>query len=192
MRKKAAIELSMGTIVVLVIAMIMLVMGIVLVRTIFVGATASVNELNEKVKGEITKLFSEESSQLVVKLGSDRTARINADTEDFGIAIGARTKDGSTVDPAKLKYKLSLDESSPNNCYKELGGKATESLFGQMLDVPLEFDRFEGDTAFAIVQISIPKGTPLCSQKVYVDVTDSGQPLGREMFIVKIIRKGLF
>ena len=59
--KKAAIELSIGTVVIIVLAMTMLIMGVVLVRNIFSGATSSVDTLNDKVKGEITSLFSEET-----------------------------------------------------------------------------------------------------------------------------------
>jgi len=189
--KIAAMELSVGTAVVIVLAVTMLILGLVLVRNIFSGATESVSELNEKVKSEITNLFSESSSNLIIKLGSDRTARVKAGTEEFGIAIGARTKDGSTVDLNKLKYKLSLDTSTKENCYQELGMQKTQDLFLQKMDTNLEFDRFEGDTTFAIIQISIPEGTELCSQKVYIDIQDNGEPLGREMFILKVERKGL-
>ena len=51
MRKNrdGALELSIGTIVVIVIGMSMLVLGLVLVRTIFTGSTESVKVLNEGV-----------------------------------------------------------------------------------------------------------------------------------------------
>ena len=192
LNKKAAMELSMSTIVILVLAMTMLVLGLVLIRSIFRGATESINELNEKVMGEITRLLVDDSNKLVVNLGADRIARIKADTQNFGISFGAKTIDGSAVIAGRMKYKLSLDESSRDNCISNLGRKTTEDLFKQTMGANIEFDRFEGDTAYAIIQLDIPEATPLCSQKVYIDVTDNNQPVGRETFIIQIERAGFF
>jgi hypothetical protein len=191
MEKKGAMELSIGTIVVIVLAMAMLILGLVLVRTIFKGATESVNDLSDKVKGEITNLFVDESSKIVVKLGADKTARIKAGTENFGVGIGAKTSDGSAA-TGELQYKLSLDESARENCLSILKAKKTEELFTQKLGSFSQFDQFQGDTAFAIIQMSIPEGTTLCTQKVYVDVKDGEDTIGREVFIIEVIRKGIF
>ncbi len=189
-QKKAAIEMSMSTIVVLVLAMSMLILGLVLVRTIFKTATNSVNELDNKVRAEITNLFVDESNKVIVKLGSDYTARITAGTTNFGVAIGAKTLSGSPATKS-LKFTLSFDTNS-NNCYKLLKASGMKTLFKQTVGTAYEFDKFEGDEAFAIIQIDIPEGTPLCSQKVYVDVKDGGEVVGRTVFIVDIIRKGFF
>ena len=118
--KKGAMELSMSTIVILVLAMTMLILGLVLVRSIFKGATSSVNDINEKVKGEISGLFVDESSKIIINLGADRIARVQADTDNFGVSFGAKTLDGSAVVPKRMKYKLSLDDTSNGNCIDEL------------------------------------------------------------------------
>lgn len=55
--KKAAIELSIGTIVIIVISLTMLILGIVLVRSIMCGAIGLTGDLNSRVKGEVNKLF---------------------------------------------------------------------------------------------------------------------------------------
>ena len=104
--KKGAMELSMSTIVILVLAMTMLILGLVLVRSIFKGATSSVNDINEKVKGEISGLFVDESSKIIINLGADRIARVQADTDNFGVSFGAKTLDGSAVVPKRMKYIL--------------------------------------------------------------------------------------
>lgn len=189
--KEGAIELSMGTIVVLVLAMSMLILGLVLVRSIFRTATNSVNELDQKVRTEITNLFVDESSKVVVKLGSDRTARITAGNTNFGIGIGAKTLSGGPA-TKELKYKLTIDDSARENCYKILGRNGVKKLFKQNLDTYAEFDGFEGDAAYAIVQVTIPEGTALCQQKVYVDVKDGDGGVGRTFFIIDIVRKGFF
>jgi hypothetical protein len=190
--KKAALELSIGTIVILVIGMSMLILGLVLVRTIFKSATGSVNILDDRVKGEITNLFADENQKIIVKLGGDLTAKIAADTKNFGIAFGARTLDGNTVDTTTFRYKLTLDDKAQENCVKAMGETAVSRLISQELDTFQTFDTAEGDTAFALVQISIPDGTELCSQKVFVDVKDGDKTVGRGMFIFQVVRKGLF
>jgi len=190
--KKAAMELSMSTIVILVLAMSMLILGLVLVRGIFRSATTTVDELDDKVKAEITNLFVDEGKKIVVKLGADRTAKIKADGETVNIAFGAKTIDGSGVDIKSLKYKLSLDDSARENCYSILKRKKVEEFIGQRTDTWLQFDRFEGDTAYALVEIQIPEGTTLCSQKVFIDVKDGQEQVGRELFKIEILRKGFF
>ena len=57
MRKKGAMELSIGTIVVIVIAITMLILGIVFVRSVMCGALGLTGDLNNRVKGEINDLF---------------------------------------------------------------------------------------------------------------------------------------
>jgi len=189
--RKAAIEMSMSTIVVLVLAMSMLILGLVLVRSIFRTATNSVNELDQKVRTEITNLFVDETSKVVVKLGSDRTARITAGTTNFGIGIGAKTLSGGPA-TKDLKYKMTVDDGARENCYKVLGRNEVKKLFKQNLDTYSSFDGFEGDTAFAIIQVDVPEGTALCQQKVFVDVKDGDATVGRTFFIIDITRKGFF
>lgn len=189
--KKAAMELSMSTIVILVLAMTMLILGLTLVRTIFTGATNSVDELNAKTRAEITKLFTDEDAKVVVKLGSDRTARVKAGTENFGIGIGGKTNDGSPA-ARDLKYTLSLSERERENCLRLIGRNKVEGFIAQRMNTPLEFDRSEGDTAFAIIQVSIPEGTQLCTQKVDFEVKQGTDIVGTESFIIQIQRKGFF
>jgi len=57
MRKKAALELSIGTIVVIVIAVTLLILGMAFVRKIMCGAIGLTGDLNSKIKGEINRLF---------------------------------------------------------------------------------------------------------------------------------------
>lgn len=190
--KKAALELSIGTIVILVLAMSMLILGLVLVRTIFKGATETVNILEEKVQAEITNLFVEEDANIVVKLGADKVARVRADGKRINIAFGAKTIDGSTIDINEFKYRISLDTGARENCITELGERKVEEFISQKINTRLKFDDFQGDAAFASIEVKIPEGTKICSQKVFIDVEDRGQELGRASLIIEIISKGFF
>lgn len=196
--KKAAFELSITTMIVIVLAVVMLIMGLILIRNIFGGATESIDTLSEKTRAEINKIFTDENKKIVVFLGQDKTAKIKAGTENFGIAIGAKSVTGSKVeDYSDLQYKLMLDDATRENCFNTIGQSQTTSLFKQNLDEWLNFDAFQGDSAQAIVQMGIPEGTTLCTQKVNILVRDrsvntEGEIVGGDFFIVQIIRKGVF
>jgi len=192
--KRAALELSIGTIVILVLAMSMLILGLILVRTIFKSATASVDSLDDKVQASIVDMFTDEADNIVVKLGKGKTARIKADNKKIGVAFGAKTLDGDPVDPRTFKYKLELDTSARENCVTEVRGRerAVEEFLMQSVGTRLRFDEINQDTAFAIVEIRIPEGTPLCSQKVYMEVYEDQELVGSSFFIIDVIRKGFF
>ncbi len=188
--RTAALELSIGTIVVVVLGMTMLILGLILIKNIFSISTKSVNILDEKITREVTALFTDDQEEVVVRLGPDHTAKIKPGTDSFGIAIGAKTPDGSPTNRARLQYKLVLDQGSDNNCVKKLGLSQTQSLFITSLNNFIQFDTFQGSNAFAIVQLAIPKATTSCSQKVLVDVKDTtkNQEVGGNFFIFEILK----
>jgi hypothetical protein len=192
--KKAAIELSIGTIVVIVLAMSMLILGLVLVRSIFTGATESVNILDTKVQGEIVKLFSDEGSDVIIKLGSDQTVKIKPGSDGVSVGIAARTRDGTATDRNRLKYKLTLEQATGSNCVSVIGKSASEALFLTPLNQQRAFDAFDGSNAFAGVNIKVPKGTGVCTQTVLVDVLDTkiNAPVGGNYFTLEVLKEGLF
>lgn len=195
--KKGAIELSISTVVIIVLAMAMLIGGLVLVTKIGKTATTTVDTLDDKVQGAIANLFSDEGADVVVKLGSDRTARIPAGSDSFGIAIGARTPDGSPTTRERMKYTLTLDTQTQKNCFKTIGQAGTEALFLTPLKTSLAFDEADKANAYARIILSIPSGTPACTQKVYIDVKDSSPGttnpnVGSSFFVVEVQKAGLF
>lgn len=194
MQRRGAIEMSITTVVVLVLGMTMLILGLGLVRGIFGTATDSVDQIDQKVKSEIAQLFSDDQQDVVILLGKDKTAAIKASDKPFGIVVGARTPDGAAATAGRLKLQLTLDDSSTKYCLAVLGKAKTEGVFVPRFGQDLEFDEFDGANAFFKIQVQIPEGTKECSQKILVDVKDTttGQPLGRNSFIINIVKPGLF
>jgi len=196
--KRGAFELSVTTMIIIVLAITMLIMGLVLIRNIFGGATESIDSLSSKVKTEIDKIFTDENKKIVVYLGEDRTAKVKAGTDLFGIAIGAKTATGSRVQArSDLQYKMELDETARENCAAILGKTQTTNLFKQDIGEWTDFDEFQGDTSKSIIQIGVPEGTTLCSQKIFIEVRDrsvnpEGEIVGGDFFIVQVTRKGVF
>jgi hypothetical protein len=194
MVKRGALELSIGTVVVLVLGMSMLILGLVLVRSIFQGGTESIDTLNDKIRSEIASLFTNEAQDVVVKLGPDHTAKVKPNNEPFRLAIASRTPDGSATDRERLQYTLTLDESTALNCVKILGLARTKGLFITTLDKAQAFNEYSGANVFTLVEVKVPKGTSACTQKVLVDVKDTStnQNVGGNFFIVEVMKEGFF
>ncbi|MBR9705428.1 hypothetical protein GOV14_00160 [Candidatus Pacearchaeota archaeon] len=191
-QKKAAMELSIGTVVVLVLAMAMLVLGGVLVKKIFFGATESVDELTGKVRNQIADLFAKGDSNIIIKLGSDKSADVKQGDVDYGIAFGATPENG-VVDRNSFKYKLTLDRESPGNCIEKLGERTVEKFFLKPIGPPVSFTTSEKSIAFARIGVTIPAGTQKCSQAVIIDTYENGQPTGYfDTFTIRIVSKGFF
>ncbi|MBU2496823.1 MAG: hypothetical protein KJ767_02080 [Nanoarchaeota archaeon] len=165
LKKKAAIELGVGTMVILVIAVVLLVLALIFVRRIFTGATYNVDQLNDAVRGEINKVFGEEGQRIALYLPG-KTATIRQG-ETFGIAFGI-FNDG---DPGSFKYEITAtdktDECSRSmqevNNWIILGGTENNIQIGS------------GKIAYRVFKIRIPDDTTIGCEAVYLlKVTKSG------------------
>lgn len=76
--KRGALEMSIGTIVIIVLAMTMLILGMVLVRSIVCGAVDLVLITEGNVKGEIDKLFQSTGGEIVCLGGGEKSVTLVA------------------------------------------------------------------------------------------------------------------
>jgi len=190
--KEGALELSIGTIVVIVIGMSMLILGLVLVQKIFKGSTQSIDSINEQVLNEIVNLFGDDSGNLLIKLGSTNSVTVKPGDE-FGVAMGAQHPDGESITRETIQFRIQLDESNSDNCFRRLGKSGAEDLFITPINIWNNLDRFTGSTGAALIQIRVPDNTPVCSQKVNVDVKlkDAAQPFEGNFFVLNVGKKGI-
>lgn len=77
MSKKAALELSIGTIVIIVIAVTMLILGLVLVRTIMCGALVTSLDLTQSMKDQINQLFQDTGNDVILLKGPNNILSIS-------------------------------------------------------------------------------------------------------------------
>lgn len=103
--KKGAMELSIGTIVVLVLAMVMLIGGLVLVKTIFDSATSAVGEIDKGVRDSIAKSFTDSSKKLAI-YPSARTIEIKQKTQGEGFAFSVRN---TQIEDESFSYQIYVD-----------------------------------------------------------------------------------
>lgn len=99
--KRGALELSIGTIVIIVLALSMLILGVVLVRTIMCGAIGLTGDLNNKVQSEINKLFGATGGEVqCIGMGDEAATMIPGKTNNIWCAIKA---------PVTADYELEVE-----------------------------------------------------------------------------------
>ncbi|MAH47539.1 hypothetical protein CMI37_17090 [Candidatus Pacearchaeota archaeon] len=146
--KRGAIELSIGTIVIIVLAMSMLILGLVLIRSIFSGAKYNVDEMNDKVKDEISKLFVEDKKAVVYL--PNRLAEIEQG-EQWGVGFAIQ----NVLSTQKFSWKVEVDDSG----IREKCG-VTELQAEKWITTGREgsVDIASGDKYMDIARFNIPEG----------------------------------
>ena len=108
--KKAAMEMSVGTIVTIVLLMSVLILGLFLVRTIFTSSTENINSIDQKVKDEINGLFSEDDKAKAIIYPS-RNIKIEKGSSESGFGVSIRNVD---QDSGEFSYEIVHTDSSCN------------------------------------------------------------------------------
>ena len=179
-RKKAAMEMSVGTIVTVVLAMTMLILGLVMIRTIFRGSTENINNIDQSVKNEINKLFAEDDSRRIVVYPSTREISVKKGQEGgFGFSIrNVDLEDGS------FSYEVSVAEIGT-------GCKMTEENAANLIVLGRTRNGIQISSGSSLetpelVKFRIPETAPLCSLRYSVDVTKDGDSYQTASVDVKI------
>ena len=178
--KKGAIELSIGTIVIIVLAMSMLILGLVLVRSIFSGAKYNVDQLNKNVEAEINKLFNERGGKTFVYLPNNQ-AEVKKGSS-FGIAFGIQnTVQGETA-AGKFAYEVKA-ANVQKGCPITLAQADSYAILGSTGSLNL----LPGsEPQYRVVKILPPESAPLCEIQYDLIVSKDNQPYDTNFFIVKI------
>jgi hypothetical protein len=109
-KKRGAIELSIGTIVIIVLAVSMLILGVVLIRTIFSSGIDSVKQIDSGVKNSINKLFSEDNTRRLILFPDSGIIRLEQGSTGEGFAISIRNTD-TGAKPSRFGYQIGLEDS---------------------------------------------------------------------------------
>ncbi|MDH3352928.1 MAG: hypothetical protein OEL87_00590 [Nanoarchaeota archaeon] len=179
--KRGAMEMSIGTIVIIVLAMSMLILGMVLVRNIFSGASSNVLQMNDKVKDQINKLFVE-NKRTVVYL-PNQIAKIKQN-EDWGIAFGIKNLAKGVAEAGRFHYEVTV--SDPDVLRKcGINEQAIESWIktGREDDVIIA----PGESYAGVVRFAVPVASPLCTVRFHLDVTMENQPYATDFFDIEVL-----
>lgn len=173
-------QMSVGTIVTIVLLMTVLILGLVLVRNIFGSATKIVDLTDAQLVEEVNKLFGEDKG-VVVYPASRRMEIEQTEIDGFGIGIKNLLSNAGqnefsyevVVSDPDLKRKCGVSEDTvlgwivvgraENNIPIPVGGKSTQRVL---------FD--------------IPKGSALCTFRLRVNVNSDQGPYESEFIDITI------
>jgi hypothetical protein len=177
MEKKAALEMSIGTIVIIVIAVTMLILGIVFVRNVICVAIGLTGDLNTKVTGQINELFSSTGAEVqCIGAGSEAVKIIPGQVSN--IWCGIKAKETS-------KYRIELVEYSGVTSTKS---QIKEWIVGQ--------DYWEGtvapgdDQPKKAIRLNIPDNAPEENIMLQVIIKKEGSIISTQDLDFKISRVG--
>jgi hypothetical protein len=181
MKKKGAIELSIGTIVIIVLAMSMLILGLVLVKNIFSGSSENILQMNDKVKDQINKLFVDDKKTVIYL--SNQIAQIRKN-EEWGIAFGIKNLVRGTPEPGSFSYEVKVSDPDV-----EIKCGVSESYINGWIVVGRADSMVipPGESYFGISRIFIPENAPLCIVRFHLDVKIDEDIYATDFFDIEII-----
>ncbi|MBD3252645.1 hypothetical protein GF386_02850 [Candidatus Pacearchaeota archaeon] len=165
-KKRGALELSMGTVVILVLAMSMLILGLILVRTIFSSAGGAVDNIDKGVKDAISKMFADSDKKLVV-YPSARRIEIEQRTQGLGFAFSTRNLD---TEPHDYEYRVEVDPGF--DIKRKCGGLSKKEADSWLLIDSGTLSLAPGSIMEEpeLIAFSIPEFAPPCTIPYKVDV----------------------
>jgi hypothetical protein len=170
-------EMSVGTLVTIVLLMVVLVLGIVLVQKIFGAGTNAIDTVDNEIQDQINKLFSEEGKKLSV-YPTSRQVTLKKGDDPKGFAFSVKNND---VESAEFTYSVEASdvtkcgggftENKANNFL--LGGSGSFSLGpGNFLDLP------------RLVKLAVPETAPPCTIIYNLEIDKDGTSYsGADIFV---------
>ena len=168
--RKAQMEMTMGTLVTIVLLTMALILGGYFVRQIFSGATTSIEGIDQAVKNEINKLFSDDDTRKIVVYPPTRQIIIKKGTDNLGFGFSIRNIQEVND---KFSYEISAVELSCSDNFRLAKaddlivlGKSRSNIElppGTVMDQPM-FVRFD-----------VPETTPPCNIRYQIQLYHEGK-----------------
>ena len=160
--KRAAMEMSVGTMVTIVLLMIVLVLGIFFIQKIFKSGSNAIDTIDSQTQSELQKLFANENAKIAF-YPSSRDVVVNRADDPKGFAFSIRNNDVeeaaftfSTIATDASKCGSTFSEEDANNML--LGGAGTINVGSS--------DISEG----RIVKFVVPESAPSCTIEYNLNV----------------------
>jgi hypothetical protein len=170
MKKKAAMEMSVGTIVTIVLLMTVLILGLVLVRTIFKGSIENIEGIDQAVKSEIEKLFAENENKKIIVYPPSRDIKIRKGEDSRGFGLSIR----NVGDEDQFSYDITAQETDCNMGLNE--AENLISLNKQRSNILIPAGSIMEDPIF--VKFNIPETAPPCQITYIINMKKGTQTYG--------------
>ncbi len=173
---KAAMEMSVGTIVTIVLLMSVLVLGIVLTKSIFESSKGAIDMTDQQLQSEISKLFAEEKDLVIYPTSGKITIKGG---ERDQIVVGIRNSADFTDVSTEFTYEVLV---SGNDC--GLNKEEVENWISikpeEIIQIPI------GGFEKSRINFKIPEGTPNCLGEFRVTVKRGSKIYDSELFSVEV------
>lgn len=164
--------MSVGTIVTIVLLMAILVLGLVLIRTIFKGSIENIDGIDTAIKAEIDKLFAENADRKIIIYPPTREIILKKgdDTRGFGLAIR------NLGEEAKFSYDITAQEVSCPDSLRQSEAEDLIALNRDRNNIIIGGGSIMEDPVF--VKFNIPETTPPCQITYVINMERDGQTYG--------------
>jgi len=177
--KKGALEMSIGTIVIIVIAITMLILGIVFVRSVMCGALSLTGDLNDRVTGEINKLFGSTGGEVQCVGASGEPVRMIPGRLNI-VYCGIKA-------PQTAKYSLVLtDYRGVYSTKSDIKNWIVEDSWGPISVPPGD------ELPKKVLRLNIPENAPDDTITLEIAIKKEGQLISAQSLDFEISRVGLF
>jgi hypothetical protein len=181
MNKKAAVELSIGTIVIIVLAMSMLILGIVLIQNIFSTSINVVDIADAQLVNQMNNLFGDDRGLVVYPDSKEMTAEIG---EETAFAVGLKNLEKG-ADSTEKKFSYTVTVAERGNCQKSERELEDLIITGRELS-PTTLAPGQ-DPVVRKVRLFIPEGFPICSFSYQIQSFVDNQPKLLDFMDVEIV-----
>ena len=182
--KRAAMEMSVGTMVTIVLLMSVLILGIFLIQKIFTSAKGAIDLTDQQLRNEINKLFGEES-RIAIYPGN-RLVEIKQEDTD-GVGIGIKNLLSGVEGTSTFSYQVVVsDPDLERKCGISEDRVIDWIVTGRSeVDIPIPSGSFSSQK----VLFEIPSGSPLCIIRFRVNVDTDGTAYDTDFFDISIKAK---
>jgi hypothetical protein len=179
--KKAAIELSINTIVIIVLAMSMLILGLVLIKNLFGGADDVIKLTNDQVISKINEQFGSEEKVAIYPITEEVTIKQG---KQGGFALVIRNQlTGASSQNAKFSYTVKPASDIKADC--GISEAELMSFFVAGSDSDKDIPIATGEPLVKKILLQTQKGDPLCTVQFRIDVTNDGNNYKSKYVFVK-------
>lgn len=180
-QKQGAIEMSIGTIVTIVLSVSFLILGIFLIKQISNISTNVVDQTDAQLRTELDKLFSETSR--VVILPQTTTIPIKQE-EANGVVIGIKNLQTGTNAGTSFSYNVAAEEVTDCGVSKTVAESwIATGKTGSNIQIPI------GESSIGKVIFRIPTGSPLCLATYRVTVNVGSTIYKSVPFVIEVKAK---
>jgi hypothetical protein len=179
---KGAMEMSVGTIVTIVLLVSVLVLGLILIRSIFDVGINAVDMTEDQIGNEMKKIFTEEK-KLVIYPGTTEIEMKRGETWGVGLGVANRLK--GDVRNQQFSYEVYVDDPDVRDNCGLNSNEVEEWIKGREgIDIPMPVGN---DISVEKVLFEVPETAPLCSVKIRVQVKVDKANYASESFFMTIV-----